>query len=305
MNDIEAVVTGGTEMLDNQLIQKEYYQIFINEMDRDTPIRILGDAFQEELQKDIPDLTAIRYAQGELYFHYKDYEAAIFKWENITGKLEPWAKKNIADAYFETGLLSNAEDLYLAIETNNPTLNTEVALKLFELYIERGKIDAAIQIIKKTIHLNPDYTNITQLAREFFESRLDWENAVELAINEAKRTGSLEWFETVNRYVEKGVTKNFAPNYFLQALFELFAINQKKFEQLTASLWVSYKKEENYFTWLKEVNHLLLNLDLKQSEGLSSLSKLHKETYFDLINGNYSIKKLEEFIPDLLTNWLR
>jgi GTPase Era involved in 16S rRNA processing len=306
MNEIEVVVIGGTEMLvENQLIHKEYYQIFINEMDNDTPIRMLGEAYQEELQKDLPDLTAIRYAQGELYYHYKDYEAAIFKWEHISGKLEPWAKKNIADAYFETGLLSNAEDLYLAIETNNPTLNAEVSLKLFQLYIERGKFDAATQIIIKIINLNPDYTNVTQLAREFFESQHDWKNAVELAINEAKRTGSLDWFETVIRYVEKGVTKNFAPNYFIQALFELFGINQVRFEQLTVSLWDSYKNEENYFTWLKEVNHLLINLDIKQDEGYQSLSKLHKETYFDLINGNYFIKKLEEFIPDLLTNWLR
>ncbi|WP_342429802.1 dynamin family protein [Neobacillus sp. FSL H8-0543] len=306
MNDIEVVVTGGTEMtLEYQLIQKEYYQIFINEMEQVEPIRVLGDAYQEELQKDMADLTAIRFAQGELYFHYKDYEAAIFKWETITGELGPWAKKNIADAYFETGLLSNAEDLYLAIETNNPTLNTEIALELFELYIERGKIDSAIQIIKKIINLNPDYTNVTQMAREFFETQLDWKNAVELANNEAKRTGSLDWFETVNLYVEKGVTKNFAPNYFLQALFDLFVIDQKRFEQLTVSLWVSYKNEENYFTWLKEVNHLLLNLDIKQNEDFQYLSKIHKETYFSLISGNYSIKKLEELIPDLLTNWLR
>jgi GTP-binding protein EngB required for normal cell division len=306
MNDIEAVVIGGTEMIvENQLIQKEYYKIFINEMAKDTPIRILGDAYQEELQKELPDLTAIRFAQGELYYHYKDYEAAIFKWEYITGKLEPWAKKNIADAYFETGLLSNAEDLYLAIETNKPTLNTEVSLKLFQLYIERGKIDNAIQTIKKVINLNPDYPNVTKLAREFFETQHDWENAVELAINEAKRTSSLEWFDTVNRYVEKGVTKNFAPNFFSQALIELSVINQENFEQLTVSLWDIYKNEENYFKWLKEVNYLLLSLEMKQDGGYQTLSKLHKETYFDLINGKYFVKVLEEFIPDLITNWLR
>lgn len=193
MNVIEVLVTGGKDMtLEKQLIQKTYYEMFINEHENVHPIHVLGEAYQEELKKDIPDLSFIRFAQGEVYFQNKDYEAAIFKWENITNELEPWAKKNIADAYYESGLLSNAEDFYLAIETDQLTLNTEVNLQLFSLYIERGKMDPAVAVIKSTIISNPDYPNVTQIARSFFEERQDWTNAIELAVNEAKRTGSLE-----------------------------------------------------------------------------------------------------------------
>ena len=189
--------------LESQLIKKTYYHMYINDHESMEPIRVLGDAYQEELQKDLPDLTSIRFAQGEIYFHNRDYEAAIFKWENITGELERWARKNIADAYYESGLLSNAEDLYLSIDTNNLTLKTEVALQLFSLYIERGKLEAAVELIKKTIDLNPDYPNVTTIARAYFEEQSDWANAIELAVNEAKRTGSLEWFDTVKRICPK------------------------------------------------------------------------------------------------------
>lgn len=288
-----------------QLIHKTYYQMFMNEQENIHPIQVLGEAFQEEAQKDLPDLSDIRFAQGEVYFHNKDYETAIFKWENIINELEPWAKKNTADAYYELGIVSTAEDLYTAIETDDPTLNAEVALKLFSLYIDRGKLDAAVSIIKKTIVVNPDYPNVTTIAREFFEEREDWGNAVELAVNEAKRTESLEWFDILGGYVEKGVTKAFAPSYFSHALAILFYQNKKKFEQLVLSFWNSCRQEDSYFTWVNEINHLLLNLDLDHSNEWTVLSSLHKEEYFRLINGQYFIKQLRDFVPDLLTNWLR
>ncbi|WP_066072728.1 dynamin family protein [Neobacillus soli] len=291
--------------LEKQLKQKTYYEMFINEHENIHPIRVLGEAFQEEAQKDLPDLSTIRFAQGEVYFHHKDFETAIYKWENISNELEPWAKKNTADAYYELGLLSTAEDIYCAIVTDNPTLNTEVALQLFSLYIERGKLDAALSIIKKTIVTNPDYPDVTEIARTFFEEHQDWNHAIELAVNEAKRTESLEWFDMLKTYVEKGVTKSHAPSYFSEALIILYNLEKEKFEHLVSSLWNSYENEESYFTWLREINHLLLNLDLNRDENWSVLSRHHKETYFSLIEGRYFIKKLQDLIPDFLTNWLR
>lgn len=291
--------------LEKQLKQKKYYEMFINEHENIHPIRVLGDAFQEEAQKDVPDLSYIRFAQGEVYFHHKDFESAIFKWENIANELEQWAKKNTADTYYELGMLSTAEDIYSAIETEDLTLKTEVALQLFSLFIERGKLEAAVSIIKKTINSNPDYPNVSEMARLFFEEQQDWNNAVELAVNEAKRTESLEWFEVIHSYVEKGVTQNFDPSYFSQALIILFNLDKSGFEQLVSSLWKSYQNEESHFTWLREINHLLLNLDLNRDDQYHDLSVLHKEKYFSFIDGRYFIRKLQEFIPDLLTNWLR
>ncbi|MFL6558564.1 MAG: tetratricopeptide repeat protein, partial [Bacillus sp. (in: firmicutes)] len=244
--------------LETQLKQKTYYTMFINEHENIHPIQVLGDLFQEEASKDLPDLSSIRFAQGEVYFQHRDYEAAIFKWENIINELDPWAKKNTADAYYQLGLLSTAEDLYCAIVSDNLTLNTEVALQLFSLYIERGKLDLALSVIKRTIDKNPDYPNVTEIARTFFEQEQDWNNAIELAVNEALRTGSLEWFDRIIAYVEKGLTKKHLPNYFSQAVHFLYSLNQQKFEQLIATLWNSYNNEESYFSWIREMNHLLL-----------------------------------------------
>ncbi|MDV2686946.1 GTP-binding protein, partial [Alkalihalophilus lindianensis] len=108
--------------------------------------------------------------------------------------------------------------------------------------------------------MNPDYPNVTTIARRFFEEREDWENAVELAVNEAKRTESLVWFDILGGYVEQGVTKVFAPSYFAQALAILFYRDKKKFEQLVTAFWNSCRHEDAYFTWVNEINHLLLNL---------------------------------------------
>ncbi|NRD77980.1 dynamin family protein [Bacillus sp. BRMEA1] len=291
--------------LEERLIQKNYYKMFINEHEEIHPIRVLGDAFQEEARKDIPELSAIRFAQGEVYFHHKDFEAAIFKWENIPGELELWARKNTADAYYELGMLSTAEDLYTAIETDQTTLKTEVALKLFSLYIKKGNLDAAVSVIKSTIAENPDYPNVTAIARSFFEEQNDWNNAVELAVNEAKRTESIEWFTILQTYVESGVTKELVPSYFSQVLITLFHLDKMKFEQLLSAFWNSYKHQDSYFAWIKEINQLLLMLELERNFDWHELSRLHRDAYFSFINGRYFIQMLQEFVPDLLTNWLR
>ncbi|MBI0578834.1 dynamin family protein [Neobacillus cucumis] len=291
--------------LEKQLTEKQYYSMFINEHEEVHPIRVLGDAYQEEMQKDIPDLSYIRFAQGEVYFHNRDFETAIFKWGNIINELEPWAQKNTADAYYEMGLLSNAEDLYTAIETDNLTLKTEVALQLFTLYNERGKMDSAVEVIKKTVLSNPDYPQVTEIARRFFEDRLDWENAIELAVNEANRTVTPEWFEVVISYIKNGVTKQLPPGYFSHALNVVYTLDRNLFEQLAVALWNSYEREDLYFTWIKEMNQLLFNLETNQNDHWEELSTLYKDTYFSLIDGRYLIKELTDLIPDLLTNWIR
>lgn len=291
--------------LEDQFIQKTYYKMFMNEHEQVQPIRVLGDLFQEEQQKDIPDLSYIRFAQGEVYFHNKDFETAIFKWENIANELEPWAKKNTADAYYELGMLPVAEDIYKSIATDQPVLKTEVALQLFSLYIERGKLDAAVTTIKQTVSQNPDYPNVTKLARSFFEKQQDWGNAIELAVNESIRTESVEWFDHLKKYLDMGLGKNFPPDYFSKSLSVLFHLDQARFEGLVSPLWNSFKKENTYFSWLREINQLLAGLEWSRTNDWSELSKICKETYFDLIGGKYLLSELQELISPLLANWLK
>jgi GTPase SAR1 family protein len=288
--------------IDHHLIKKIYYETFLDENPDAQPIQVLGEAYMSEQQNELPDLSYIRFAQGELYFQYKDYEAAIFKWENISNELEPWAKKNMADAYYELGILSSAEDLYQSIETDNLTLKTEVALQLFSLYIERGKNDSAVNVIKKTVSLNPDYPNVTEIARTYFEEQQDWKHAIELAINEAIRSEAVNWFDYIKTYVDQGVTKTLDPAYFSEALFVLYRLDQSRFEKLVCSIWHSFKKENTYLAWLTEVNQLFINLEPCI---WAELSNIFKETYFDLIDGKYPIKKIHDLMPFLLTNWLQ
>src|SRR5690606_32679994 len=141
------------------------------------PVEIIGEAYMAEQEKELYDLSHIRFAQGEIYFTYKDYEAAIYKWENISNDLEPWAKKNIADAYYELGLLSNAEEVYGSIISKNKILTSEVSLSLFSLYLEDNKLDAAYRVLQEAIEGNPDYPELTSIAKRFYEEQGDWKNA--------------------------------------------------------------------------------------------------------------------------------
>ncbi|SFB07594.1 MULTISPECIES: dynamin family protein [unclassified Bacillus (in: firmicutes)] len=291
--------------LDKCLIEKNYYETLLEEQQGTHPMAVLGEAYLQEQLKEVSDLSVIRFAQGEVYFQYKDYEAAIFKWENIVGELQPWAQKNTADAYCELGLLSNAEDIYKGVLTDNPTLTAEVALQLFSLYIERGKMELADKEIKKVVELHPDYPNVTDIARSFFEEQKDWDSAVKLAVKESVRTESVQWFDILISYVNKGYTNHQEPDYFSESLMTLSQVDQSRFEQLVVALWNRYRNTETYFSWLKTINGVMLMLEVDRGEHWKELSAQYQATYIDLLNGNYLLYKIENIIPDLLTNWVR
>jgi predicted GTPase len=290
--------------LENQLIKKTFYETLM-EADEKNPVRVLGEAFLAGHKEGTADISTIRFAQGEVYFHHKDYEAAIFKWENVHNDLEPWAKKNIADCYYELGQLSTAEEIYQSIDTESSVLQSEVALQLFLLYIDQGKLEKADQMIKKAVSFNPDYPNVTDIARAFFEKHKDWKSAIELAVNEAIRTESHHWFDILKTYAEQGLTNTFEPHYFSKCLVVLYRVDQARFEQIVQALWNGYKNEHSYFSWLREFNHLFLTLDANREQSWKELSSLYQETYFELIDGKYLIKELEEIIPNILTNWIK
>ncbi|WP_144449886.1 dynamin family protein [Halalkalibacter nanhaiisediminis] len=291
--------------LEKTLINKTYYESFMLENENKHPIEVLAIAFLNEQQDESADLSIIRFAQGEVYYHYKDFESAIYKWEQIKNDLGQWAKKNIADAYYELRKLTSAEDMYLSIDSENLILKTEVALQLFSLYLEQGMLDEAAKVIKGVVDLNPDYPNVTNMARSFFEKYRDFSSAIELAVNEAIRKETAEWFDILKTYVDQGLTKTTAPAYFTKALRVLANIDQARFEQLAAAFWKSYQNAEFFFTWIIEFNHLFLNVEVQKSESWQELSGLYQDTYFELINGRYYIREIENVIPNLLTNWVK
>ena len=287
------------------LIEKNYYKTFIDKENTANPMLVISEYVLQEQDQDIPELSNLRYAQGELYYLHKDYEAAIFKWEQVTNELEPWAKKNMADAYFSVELYSTAEEIYKSIQSDSITLNTEVGLQLFTLYIKMQKLTSADQTIKKVVRLNPDDDQVTSLAQNFFEEQMDWASAVELAMNEAMRTESIDWYNTLQSYIEDGVTKHLDPAHFYPALHKLYDINDKRFEALAVALWRSYQGEPSYLTWIQGFNDLLQDLEITERNAYPALAVLYKDAYYGFINGEKSVKSLKTIIPSLLRNWVR
>ncbi|WP_335487467.1 dynamin family protein [Bacillus sp. JJ1773] len=291
--------------IDEQLIGKSYYKTLVEGKENVHPIKALGELYMEEQRKAISELSFIRFAQGEIYFQNCDYEAAIFKWENINNELEPWAKKNMADAYFKLEIFATAEDLYRSIQTDSEYLKMEVLLQLFSTYVARGKLDFAVEVIKEAVSFNPDYRDVTSIAKAFFEKHQDWKNAIELAVNESIRTGDLAWFDILQSYVEEGKIKKTEPNYFNEALVTLFKADLAKFERLAVSLWNQYRIGDLYFTWVKELNHILLHMEGGSSHSWKELSAVYHVTYFELINGKYLIREISHLIPNHLSNWVK
>ncbi|PQD94766.1 GTP-binding protein [Pradoshia eiseniae] len=287
------------------LIEKSYYKTLIDKDSAANPMLIISEYVLQEQNQDIPELSNLRFAQGELYYLYRDYEAAIFKWEQVTNELEPWAKKNMADAYFAVDLYSTAEEIYKSIQSDSITLNTEVGLQLFTLYIRMKKINSADQTIKKVVRLNPDDEQVTSLARNFFEEQMDWDSAVDLAMNEAMRTESIHWYNILQAYIEDGVTKHLDPAYFYPALRKLYDLNDKRFEELAVALWHSYQGEASYLTWVQGFNDLLQDFEITQKHSYPALAVLYKDAYFEFINGEKSVKSLKTIVPSLLRNWVR
>ncbi|HAM80500.1 tetratricopeptide repeat protein [Ornithinibacillus bavariensis] len=291
--------------IENELINKSYYQTIVAENEKEHPIKVLGEMYMNEMQKKRPDLSSIRYAQGEVYFLNNDYEAAIYKWGTpLDDRLIPWAQKNIADAHFEMGLLELAEECYKAVDTDVMELKVEVLLQLFSLYIQQGSTEKAIDAIKNAVQLNPDYSYVTQIAQSYFEDIKDWNSAVELAVNESIRTQSLSWVSILEEYVEQGLTYDFQPNCFNEVLVTVLHIDKLRFESLSELLWNSYKHSNLYIPWLKEINQLLLTYNLEEAYMWKKLPNLFKESYFDLISGEFLISDISVLIQDHLTNWL-
>lgn len=290
--------------MEEWLIQKKYYETLVNSSEKH-PIESLGEIFMEEQKKEVPDLTEIRFAQGEVYFHYRDYEAAIFKWENITGNLGAWAQKNIADAYFELELYETAEAIYKSVTTENPVLKMEVWLQLFSLYIVESNQLQATEVIKEAVRFQPDYPNVTKMARTFFEEQKDWSHAIELAVNESIRTQSLAWFDILKKYIELGIAQTISTDYFSVMLESLHQIDQSRFEQMVVALWKNYKHSELYFDWLSAITELISKVELSRESNWEKLSLQYQDAFSRLLEGKYLIQELQPIIPKLLENWLK
>ncbi|RFU69008.1 GTP-binding protein [Peribacillus saganii] len=294
-----------TSTSDKTMIEKRFYETLINSEDAGHPVQVLGEMYAKEQKKEMAELSSIRFAQGEIYFHCRDYETAIFKWENILDEKMMWAKKNSGDAYYELGLLAAAEEIYKSIDSENPSLLTEASLQLFSLYIEENRMENATAVIKQIMEVNPDYPNAAEIARTFFEEQQDWGNAVELAAKEGIRSESVHWFELLTSYIDRGITGGGAPEYYSNVLFSLYHLDLNRFEQMAVALWNTYKETDSYFAWLHTINSLFMNVETDSPHIWRELSRCYEEAYLELISGKYLVKEIQGMIPAVLAQWLK
>ncbi|WJP99231.1 GTP-binding protein [Geobacillus stearothermophilus] len=288
---------------EQQLVHKTFYETLVETGERDV-VRALGEMFFAA-HRDGADLSSIRFAQGEVYFHRRDYEAAIFKWEQVHhDDLRPWAQKNIADSCYELGRLELAEELYRSIETDSETLQAEIMLRLFSLYRELGENTKADDMIKRGVSRYPDYPNMTEWARAFFEEQGDWESAVELALGETLRTSARRWVDILIGYVEQGHARVMAPERFSRCLALLYETDRVKFERLVQALWNGYRDGDLYFSWLAEWNRLYEELEIRRDYDWKRIPVLLADAYAGLMKGPYRLKELVEVAPPLVKSWM-
>ncbi|SER85022.1 tetratricopeptide repeat protein [Salipaludibacillus aurantiacus] len=292
-------------MIEEHMINKTYFRTIVDEEHQQSPVKALGHAFYEEQMDETTDLSSVRFAQGEVYYHHRDMESAVYKWGLVKNELAPWAKKNIGDAYYELGWLNEAENTYTSIQTESTVLSIEVSLQLLALYADKNNKDKVHQYIKKALAVDPDYPNVTEIARTFYEEEQDWGKAVELAVKEAVRTESSHWFTVLTTYANKGYTKDFTPEYFTQVLLPLSRLDQNIFSNLTKSLWESYQHTSSNLAWLATINDLLRQVEVSEEEDWSDLSRLHYDSYLALMDGDYLINDLKPVVPSLLVNWMK
>ncbi|WJQ05955.1 GTP-binding protein [Geobacillus stearothermophilus] len=288
---------------EQQLVHKTFYETLVETGERDV-VRALGEMFFAA-HRDGADLSSIRFAQGEVYFHRRDYEAAIFKWEQVQrDDLRPWAQKNIADSCYELGRLELAEELYRSIETDSETLQAEIMLRLFSLYRELEENAKADDMIKRGVSRYPDYPNMTEWARAFFEEQGDWESAVELALGETLRTSARRWVDILIGYVEQGHARVMAPERFSRCLALLYETDRVKFERLVQALWNGYRDGDLYFSWLAEWNRLYEELEIRRDYDWKRIPVLLADAYAGLMKGPYRLKELVEVAPPLVKSWM-
>lgn len=290
---------------DHQLKTKSYYKNYLERNEEKQALLVLGENYVAERQKEVFDLSEIRFAQGEVYYLNKDYEAAIFKWENVSNDLFPWAQKNIADAHVQLDFLAIAEEYYKDIQTDSKVLQMESLLQLFLLYIRRGRLLEAKNTIRKAVDLDPDYPEVTKRARAFYEKEESWQDAFYLVEKEAIRTKSIYWFRVLKTYVEKGFVQEKEPNYFHPILTELYLIDKKCYEQLVIALWMHYKDTKQYFSWLLEISKQSLGFESSVEYEWEDLKKLYKETFIEITYGKYSAKEISNIIPGFILAWFR
>ncbi|MCR6097344.1 hypothetical protein HXA31_02170 [Salipaludibacillus agaradhaerens] len=292
-------------MVEEHMIHKTFFKTIVDEENQQSPVKSLGQQFYDIQMDETADLSSVRFAQGEVYYHHKDMESAVYKWELVKNELQPWARKNIGDAYYEMGWLREAESTYTSIQSESPVLSVEISLQLLQVYADKNNKDKVHQYIKKALAIDPNYPNVTDIARSFYEDEQDWYKAVELAVRESVRTASPKWFSILTDYAERGYTTSFAPEYFENVLLTVAQTEQRALSKLASALWESYYPTPANIAWVKTLNAVTTKLTFSKDVHWHSLNRLYYKNYLEFMSGSYLLNELKPLLPEMLNGWIK
>ncbi|UTR13973.1 hypothetical protein MM221_15350 [Salipaludibacillus sp. LMS25] len=292
-------------MVEEYMINKTFFKTIVDETNQQSPVKSLGQQFYDTQMDETADLSSVRFAQGEVYYHHKDMESAVYKWELVKNELQPWARKNIGDAYYEMGWLREAESTYTSIQSESPVLSVEISLQLLQLYADKNNKDKVHQYIKKALAIDPNYPNVTDIARTFYEDEQDWHKAVELAVRESVRTTTPKWFAILTDYAERGYTTAFAPEYFENVLLAVAHTEQRVLSKLASALWESYYGTPANMAWVQTLNAVTAKITISNEVHWHSLNRLYYKNYLEFMSGSYLLGDLKPLLPEMLNGWIK
>ncbi|QKS70584.1 hypothetical protein FLK61_27935 [Paenalkalicoccus suaedae] len=284
-------------------VNKTYYQSILSDEENMNPVQSLGKLLHAAQQDGEAELSQIRFAQGEMYYHQLDLETAIYKWQNVTNELSGWAQKNIGDTYYDLRLTEDAKQTYKAIESEDDVLSVEVALQLLSIYAEESNKEQVYHYTSRALAINPDYPNVTDLAKTVYEDYEDWPKAIDLALSEGERTNETDWYRYLLRYVEAGYTAGFTPEYFESAMKHVYTLDRDLFIQLIAALTKTYRNKDTYLYWVGTLNTIFATIELDTTMDWELLAALHHDIYLDLTSGAYLEREIEPILPYLVQHW--
>ncbi|CAM3832065.1 tetratricopeptide repeat protein [Alkalicoccus chagannorensis] len=284
-------------------VQKTYYRDLVNQDDPGKAALQLGAKLAAAEPHDEEELSTVRYAQGEVYYRLFDLESAMFKWQQVTGELSPWAVKNIGDAYYELESYELAKETYHSVSTDHPDLQVETALQLVAVYAREKARDEVYEWLHKALAVDRSYPDLTELAKSVYEDYQDWQRAVDLAVEEGKRTGDSGWYDDLLDYIKHGRTDHMTPEYFEHPLIHLGSMNHELFKETIGALTSRYRGTGSYLYWVGTMNRVFAEVETSRGPEWETMAALHHDIYLDLTNGDYLEAEIEPVMPDLLRHW--
>jgi GTP-binding protein EngB required for normal cell division len=278
------------------LVTKNYYKA----MTEESELLDLLKRFSLELSQktEVENEDEIRFSQGELYFLIGDYEAAIFKWENVRkAPFDQWKLLNIGDAYKRLGDFKKAESSYHGIKDATLLLKKESLLSLFYLYHEEHLMDKAKETIQTLVALDWTYQNAYSVAVSFFEEIRDYDSAIDLIVTKLEEHYDETIINKILSYIN-GANEHIVSAKVTGRLINfLWAHDQLNLKQIFKGLNKHYKKWNHTVDWMNQIHQIMNESDpLIGAFILNEMPECYIQNINELFSGKYNLNELKPIV---------